>query len=143
MGPHSHGRVRPGMAGLFEWEDSMASRLADSTIEKLRLQLLQRREAAEHAANTFHDEATEAIETTDISDVLDEDDPDSSNAESSLLLAVNADHHLQDIDLAFERLAAGTYGTCEDCGRPIPVERLRAIPETSVCIDCSKARIPH
>lgn len=118
----------------------MVSRLADSTLEHLRDLLLERRAAVAHAANGFHEEATEAIETTDISDVLDEDDPDATDAEESLMLAVNADQHVKEIDLALERMEAGTYGSCEECGSRIPVVRLRAIPETTLCITCSRAR---
>lgn len=35
-------------------------------------------------------------------------------------------------------LAAGTYGTCADCGRPIPAARLDAVPEAIRCIDCQR-----
>jgi DnaK suppressor protein len=37
---------------------------------------------------------------------------------------------------AIERLDAGTFGTCEGCGRPISAARLRARPVTTFCIDC-------
>ena len=29
----------------------------------------------------------------------------------------------------------GTYGTCRVCGKEIPVERLEAVPWTTLCID--------
>ncbi len=115
----------------------MPAGLADSTIESLRALLLERRTGVAHASASFHEEATEAIETADVSDILDEDDPDTTDAEESLMLAVNADEHLMAIDLALDRIAAGTYGFCEQCHRRIPVERLRAIPETPFCVDCS------
>ncbi|MGE0159818.1 MAG: TraR/DksA family transcriptional regulator [Gemmatimonadales bacterium] len=38
---------------------------------------------------------------------------------------------------ALERLATGTYGTCVDCGRPIPFGRLIAMPEVLQCITCA------
>ncbi len=37
---------------------------------------------------------------------------------------------------ALERLDAGTFGTCESCGRAISPARLRARPVTTLCIDC-------
>lgn len=43
------------------------------------------------------------------------------------------------IDDAFERLAAGSYGRCELCGRPIPRERLFAIPYATLCAECKTA----
>ncbi len=42
------------------------------------------------------------------------------------------------IDLALECIEAGTYGTCEICGKPIATERLRAIPWATRCIDDAK-----
>jgi DnaK suppressor protein len=35
---------------------------------------------------------------------------------------------LADVERALHKLEAGTYGTSEDSGKPIPLERLRAIP---------------
>jgi DnaK suppressor protein len=37
---------------------------------------------------------------------------------------------------ALERLDAGTFGTCESCGREISAARLKARPVTTLCIDC-------
>lgn len=42
------------------------------------------------------------------------------------------------IDEARRALAAGTYGSCHDCHRPIPPERLRAMPEAVRCLDCQR-----
>ena len=45
-------------------------------------------------------------------------------------------HELDEIDAAQTRLAAGTYGVCEGCGRPIPLTRLRALPAARRCKPC-------
>jgi DnaK suppressor protein len=43
---------------------------------------------------------------------------------------------------ALEKLEEGDYGDCDVCGKPIPVARLRAAPESAQCIDCArKARL--
>ena len=47
---------------------------------------------------------------------------------------------LRKIDLALERLDAGTYQECEVCGNAIPLERLRAKPSVSLCVGCQEAR---
>ena len=36
--------------------------------------------------------------------------------------------------------ANGTYGTCQECGRQIPAERLAARPEATMCVDCQRRR---
>jgi RNA polymerase-binding protein DksA len=40
------------------------------------------------------------------------------------------------IKQALERIASGEYGICQECGRQIPMERLKAIPYTSYCVEC-------
>jgi DnaK suppressor protein len=47
---------------------------------------------------------------------------------------------LRALDAAGERLAAGTYGICVRCGRPIAPERLDALPATTSCIRCADRR---
>ena len=42
------------------------------------------------------------------------------------------------IDEARRALADGSYGTCKECGRPIPAERLAAVPEAVRCLDCQR-----
>jgi len=45
---------------------------------------------------------------------------------------------LQAIDSALQRLAAGVFGQCECCGKPIAPQRLDAVPYTPFCIDCAR-----
>ena len=40
------------------------------------------------------------------------------------------------IDSVLERFNDGSYGDCESCGEPISFERLKARPETTLCIEC-------
>ena len=51
--------------------------------------------------------------------------------------------HLVSIDDALARLDAGTYGLCTSCKRPIPTERLEALPWTALCLDCSRTVPPR
>lgn len=55
-------------------------------------------------------------------------------------LARQARLHLAEIDAATERLQAGTYGTCEQCGEPIGEGRLEARPAARRCIGCEASR---
>ena len=36
------------------------------------------------------------------------------------------------------KIDAGSYGWCDDCGSPIPEERLAAVPEAVRCVPCQK-----
>lgn len=40
------------------------------------------------------------------------------------------------IQEAIERINKGTFGLCDSCEEPIGVERLRARPVTTLCIEC-------
>jgi DnaK suppressor protein len=44
------------------------------------------------------------------------------------------------IDRALERLAEGSYGTCDDCGEDIVESRLRAMPFAERCRQCEELR---
>ncbi len=43
---------------------------------------------------------------------------------------------LAKIDAALEKIEAGEYGACMNCGEDIGVARLRARPVAELCIDC-------
>lgn len=47
---------------------------------------------------------------------------------------------IKEIDAALTRMAAGNYGKCQKCGREIGIGRLRALPATTLCINCAAAR---
>jgi DnaK suppressor protein len=41
---------------------------------------------------------------------------------------------------AMQRLEDGTYGNCEGCSNPIPVERLEVFPSATTCVNCKQVR---
>jgi DnaK suppressor protein len=44
------------------------------------------------------------------------------------------------IQEALQRLEDGQYGICEECGEAIAIERLKARPVTTLCIDCKSSQ---
>jgi DnaK suppressor protein len=44
---------------------------------------------------------------------------------------------IADIDRALQSIAAGTYGSCEACGKRIANPRLEALPATTRCVSCA------
>jgi DnaK suppressor protein len=42
------------------------------------------------------------------------------------------------IDTAIAKIAKGTYGKCEKCGKDIPIKRMEIFPEAQFCVDCQK-----
>ena len=47
---------------------------------------------------------------------------------------------LERVERALAKLEQGTYGTCDSCGGPIDPRRLRAAPESTVCVGCPLPR---
>jgi DnaK suppressor protein len=44
------------------------------------------------------------------------------------------------IQEALQRLENGEYGVCEECGEDIAIDRLKARPVTTLCIDCKSSQ---
>jgi DnaK suppressor protein len=59
----------------------------------------------------------------------------SESERSEAVLAV-ARRQRSDVLAALHRIDLGTYGTCLDCGGPVPDGRLEAKPEAARCVAC-------
>jgi RNA polymerase-binding protein DksA len=107
----------------------------------VRAALLRERSATAAQRDQLHRDLNEVIAA--VTDVAtdDEHDPEGATiayerARTKALLE-QAEAHLAEITQALERLDAGTYGTCAQCGGPIGAERLRARPAVRTCITCA------
>jgi RNA polymerase-binding transcription factor DksA len=47
---------------------------------------------------------------------------------------------LEELRRALDQLEQGSYGTCEECRRPIPERRLLAMPGATLCVPCQDHR---
>jgi DnaK suppressor protein len=68
---------------------------------------------------------------------------DEGQERSLALVLARLDEHgkaeIEAIDRALARIGADAFGTCTACGRPIPAERLKALPTAERCLKCAKA----
>ena len=55
-------------------------------------------------------------------------------------LAASLKETLDEVEAALAKIDAGTYGLCENCGKPIAPARLEAKPAATYCIDCASKR---
>jgi RNA polymerase-binding transcription factor DksA len=81
------------------------------------------------------------IESVSLSSTDDEHDPDGATsgyerAKTTAMLR-RAEDRLVELDQAAERLRAGTYGRCEQCGDEIGHERLDALVGATRCRTCA------
>jgi DnaK suppressor protein len=102
----------------------------------------ERRQALRLLASLTHDFDAVVAASRD-TNADDEHDPEGATIafERSQVAALvqQAERHLEEIDAAFDRLATGTYGTCERCGGWIGEARLEARPTARACIVCASS----
>lgn len=53
-------------------------------------------------------------------------------------ISMRQHRQLKEIEDALERLKLGEYGVCEDCGEPIPEQRLKLFPAARLCVRCQE-----
>jgi len=61
-------------------------------------------------------------------------------ADLSLALIDRHIHEIRDIEAARARVKDGEFGSCDDCGEEISVERLLAWPTATRCVVCQQQR---
>jgi DnaK suppressor protein len=61
---------------------------------------------------------------------------ETQDREQAFHLASREGRYLNYIEEALDRVRAGTYGLCKNCGKLIPKARLEAVPTAKMCIDC-------
>ena len=54
-------------------------------------------------------------------------------------VAEQLDETGKEVARALEKLDDGSYGTCDSCGAEIPAGRLKARPESVLCVECAAA----
>lgn len=106
--------------------------------EKLRTKLLARRrelfrEAAQIEGDLYWLE-------TDVESELVERGQDGTFIRLLARLDDRDKAEIEEIDRALVRFANGEYGRCEVCAKPIPHDRLEALPATATCLPCAQAR---
>jgi DnaK suppressor protein len=105
-------------------------------LKKFREQLeSKRREIIKRAQQTLDEDMT-----LDANDLPDEMDLASSEYLQSFTFRLRGREKvfLDKIQKALEKIDAGTFGVCDDCGEKISVKRLEARPETTLCIRCKE-----
>jgi RNA polymerase-binding transcription factor DksA len=105
-----------------------------------RIMLLEERAALLGQATRLEDEANSLIEEQEMGDVQFDDEGGEGDTmvverERDLTLSAQARQTIADIESALERLTTGRYGYSIESGRPIPRERLEAIPWATVLVE--------
>jgi DnaK suppressor protein len=56
--------------------------------------------------------------------------------EKRLALENRVRQEMATVEHALEKFDKGTYGLCDNCGQPIDPERLEALPQANLCMNC-------
>jgi DnaK suppressor protein len=114
-------------------------------VDRFREALLEERRRVEAAIENLHadhpgtisDETGEdAVYDNHLADTATE----TYDRELDYTLEENSEHVLAEIEAALKRIEEDTYGVCSNCGKPIPEERLEALPWATLCIGCQRGR---
>jgi DnaK suppressor protein len=94
---------------------------------------------ADVRASLAEDFATQTARLRELTELnADTGDPGEAHNRAELLVA--ARRSIEQITGALRRIADGTYGACENCGRGIPAERLEVLPHARFCVPCQENR---
>jgi RNA polymerase-binding protein DksA len=114
------------------------------SMDKFKEALLEERQRVVGAIDHLHEENQGSLEddTGEIAPGLDNHPADAAtetfDRELDYSLEESAEALLASIDSALQRIEAGTYGSCANCGSEISPERLEAIPWSTLCLDCKR-----
>ncbi len=108
------------------WLETMRQRLLERRAELQRL----RRALLEELAAEGQSQAEEGTVATHPADAA----TDVTMAEYDQTMLRTLEEELHEVQAALDRLERGSYGLCVDCGQPIEIERLEAIPWAARCL---------
>jgi len=76
----------------------------------------------------------------DVNELPDEIDQASAEYQQSFTFRLRdrEKYYLSKIDKALQKIEAGEFGMCEECGEEISIKRLEARPVTTLCIRCKE-----
>ena len=121
----------------------MARKLSPNTINKFKKRL----EAEKEQLSSMLELHQQERENIRLSEASAERSPDPTSAdggsmafelEKELTLDENTKHLLNQVEHALVLIKKKKYGNCENCGEPIPVARLEAIPYSTICKTCAE-----
>jgi RNA polymerase-binding protein DksA len=123
----------------------MTRQLAPGTLERLRKKLEEERECLSRLLKEHEQEREEAR----LAETASERSPDPMTAEGGSMAfefekELSVDQNTADllgkVERALARMERGEYGSCEVCGKRIPVTRLEALPYVTLDVDCARDR---
>ncbi|HEX7063877.1 MAG TPA: TraR/DksA C4-type zinc finger protein [Bacillales bacterium] len=117
--------------------------------EEIKQDLLERKEESEHRlkanAEFGLDIPLASSQSSGELSQYDNHPADSGTAvferEKDFALRQQVEEELRDVEYALSKMENGTYGICETTGKPIPLERLQAIPTARTALEATPSMV--
>jgi DnaK suppressor protein len=123
--------------------DTTATGRSQAEVDQIRQSLTSRYDelTAEYEQAVLQSQVLRLVEVGDTAgdDQADSGTKTAERDTAQSLLRTILDRRAQ-FEHALTRLDEGTYGFCEGCSAPIPVERLEIFPSATSCVACKQTR---
>lgn len=116
------------------------SPIPELDLKQIRSELVDRRAGIEERLAAMK-EAPERGSTIGFGKRIGDGTSEAVSRITEVALADDLEVTATEIDRAVEKIDDGTYGTCDSCGCPIAVGRLKVAPASSLCIDCARRQV--
>ena len=107
-----------------------------SELERLKKMLLNMKQSIilGEKVSSIDESSLESVETPD-----EGDKASSATSQKIAYRIMERDRNLlKKIEKALKKFEDNTFGICEQCGEEISIQRLKARPVTTLCIDCKE-----
>jgi RNA polymerase-binding protein DksA len=113
--------------------------LSKELMEEFKTKLLEEKKNLEEELGKFAKPIGNDEYETKMSDMGSDEDENASEVEEyadNLALENTLEKRMDEVNEALLKIENGTYGFCDNCGKMIDIERLRAYPAAKICIKC-------
>jgi len=109
-------------------------------IQKLKEVLLEERRRLIDELNRIAEKGGNKVKVRfpDYGKTNDENAQEVSDFERLTALGYELENRINQIDRVLNRIEKGTYGRCQTCSNKIEEQRLKVMPEATLCSSCAK-----
>src|SRR5919204_5537955 len=131
--PTAHCMLNKGDLAMISMEKALLDELRqrlERDRDNLRAEIRQIEDQEVHAENQYDPEFS------GYGNHMAETGTEIYEQERNLTLEQTLKQQLAEVEHALAKFDEGTYGICDNCGKEIAPERLQALPQAALCINC-------
>ena len=107
-------------------------------LDELHKKLKSEQTRLQEELEMLHNNASSADERREGSPFgkREEEATETLELEKRLALENRTRKEMAEVEHALQKFEQGTYGKCDNCGKPIDPARLEALPQATLCLNC-------